>query len=244
MLRLHTELSGRFVGLVVTLTAVAGLPAPAQNAVAPGRNAALNPENRALPGAGKSSTAAAAKQPQIDQVELQRFGQTAQKILDRIQTAESDLYLRLTYFEKPARLNPNSYASKDEVAQWQAMLHQLKDQDQRVEQLYAGVGRDLETGLRSAGASDDWVARLKKFILDGMPWDLIDKKKNSIAEFIAEHEKLLALYQNNWGSWIGSKSANTPEFASAEVDTAYKKLREQIVNTGGEIEKEYSAMSQ
>jgi hypothetical protein len=244
MLHLRTDLSARFVGFFVAIAAVTGSSTYAQSAGAPGLNSEVKPDNPALRSAGKAPDSRDAKQPQIDPVELQRFAQVAQKILDRIQTAESDLYMRLSYFQKPARLNPSSYASKDEVAQWQAMLHQLKDQDQRVEQLYADVARDLETGLRSAGASNDLVASLKKFILDGMPWDLIEKKKNSIADFIGEHEKLLTLYQNNWGSWTGRRSADTPEFVSAAVGTAYKRLREQIVNTGGDIEKEYSAMSQ
>ncbi|HYY28700.1 MAG TPA: hypothetical protein VE860_12175 [Chthoniobacterales bacterium] len=244
MLDLRIDLSGRFVGSVIALAAFISWPAFAQNAAAPGLNPEVNPDNQALRGRANVSASSAVKQPQIDPIEVQRCGQVAQKIVDRIQTAERDLYMRLSYFEKPARLDPNSYASKDEVVQWQAMLHQLKDQDQRVEQLYADIGRDLETGLRNAGANEDLVASLKKFIFDGMPWDIIEKKKNSIADFISEHERLLTLYQNNWGSWTGGKSTKAPEFASAAVSTAYKKLREQIVSTGGDIEKEYSAMSQ
>jgi hypothetical protein len=221
MLHLRIDFSARFVGFFVAVAAVTGSPTQAQNAGASGLNSEVKPDNPALRSAGKLPALRDANQPQIDPVELQRFAQVAQKILDRIQTAEGDLYMRLSYFQKPVRLNPNSYASKDEIVQWQAMLHQLKDQDQRVEQLYADVGRDLETGLRSAGASNDLVTSLKKFISDGMPWDLIEKKRNSIADFIGEHEKLLTLYQNNWGSWTGGRSADTPEFASAAVGTAY-----------------------
>ena len=237
-------LLGQSAASLVVLTAVIGLSAEAQNAAAPGLNPEVNPTNRALRSAGKVSASPGANQPQIDPIELRRLGQVAQKILDRIQTAETDLYMRLSYFEKPARLDPNSYASKDEVAQWQALLRQLKDQDQHVEHLYADVARDLETGLRNAGASEDLVAGMKKLILDGMPWDIIERKKNSIADFIGEHEKLLTLYQNNWGSWTGGRNTSSPEFASAAVGTTYKKLREQIVTTGGDIQKEYSAMSQ
>jgi len=243
LLDFSTLLLGQSAASLVVLTAVIGLSAQAQNAAAPGLNPEVNPSNRALRSAGKVSASPGANQPQIDPITLQRLGQVAQKILDRIQTAETDLYMRLSYFEKPARLDPNSYASKDEVAQWQTILRQLKDQDQHVEQLYADVARDLETGLRNAGASEDLIAGMKKLILDGMPWDIIDKKKNSIADFISEHEKLLTLYQNNWGSWT-ARNASSPEFASAAVGTAYKKLREQIVTTGGDIQKEYSAMSQ
>lgn len=244
MLNFGTDLLGEFAASLVALTVVIGLAAQAQNVAAPGLNPEVNPTNKALRSAPKMSVSPGANQPQIDPTELKRLGQVADKILERIQTAEADLYIRLSYFEKPARLDPNSYASKDEVAQWQALLRQLKDQDQQVEQLYADVARDIETGLRNAGASDNLVAGLKKLILDGMPWDIIEKKKNSIADFISEHEKLLTLYQNNWGSWTGGRRANSPEFASAAVGTAYKKLREQIETTGGDIQKEYSAMSQ
>ena len=48
-----------------------------------------------------------------NQQQLERLAKAADKVLDKIQTEESVLYSRLNYFEKPERLDPSSYASKD-----------------------------------------------------------------------------------------------------------------------------------
>ena len=163
--------------------------------------------------------------------------------MNRIQSEENDLYLRVSYFEKPERLNPNSYASKEELGQWQTLLQQLKEKHELVSQLYTNVGKDLETELRNAGGGEQIVARFKKFIMDGFPWATIEKKKSLIADFIDEQAKLLAFYEKNWGTWSG-RDSNKPEFTSASAANIYKKLREQILNTSEEIEKQYKEMSE
>src|ERR1700730_4485633 len=152
---------------------------------APPQKPQANPENPALRSHGQSGTAT----PQellANRPQLERLTNAADKVLNRIQNEENDLYLRVNYFEKPDRLNPNSYASKEEVAQWQGILQQLKEKHDLVTQLYAALGKDLDAELRSAGGSEEIVARFKKFIMDGFPWDTIEKKKNLITDFIEE----------------------------------------------------------
>ena len=208
------------------------------------RNREINSDNPALRSSGKPSGTAASKEPQINPQELERLTKAADKVLNRIQSEENDLYLRVNYFEKPDRLNPNSYASKEEVAQWQGILQQLKEKHDLVAQLYADVGKDLDAELRNAGASEEIVAQFKKFIMDGFPWDTIEKKKNLIADFIDEQAKLLLFYEKNWGSWTSTNDSNKPEFTSASAANIYKRLRDQILNTSEEIEKEYKEMSE
>ena len=192
----------------------------------------------------KIGGSATPEEPQINPQELERLTKAADKVLNRIQSEENDLYLRVNYFEKPERLNPNSYGSKDEVAQWQGILQQLKEKHDLVAQLYADVGKNLETELRTAGGNEEIVARFKKFIMDGFPGTTIEKKKNLIADFIDEQAKLLLFYEKNWGSWNSSSDPNKPEFTSASAANIYKKLRDQIVTTSEEIEKEYKEMSE
>ena len=168
----------------------------------------------------------------------------AGNVIDRIQSGESDLHLRLTYFEKPDRLNPNSYASKDEVTQWQGLLRQLKEQHNRVGKMYTDLGKDLDAALQNTGTNPAMISGFRKYIVDGFPWPAIEKKRGLIADYIDEHQKLLLFYQKNWGSWTTGGSAANPVFNSASAAAIYKKLREQILATGDAIEKAYQELSQ
>jgi hypothetical protein len=228
----------------LTLTLALTLPvAQAQVTDSPSPKPQIKSDNPALRSSGKPP-GVAPESPQIKPQELERLTKAADKVLNRIQSEESDLYLRISYFEKPSRLDPNSYASKDEVAQWQGILQQLKEKHDLVAQLYADVGKDLDAELRNAGANEALVARFRKYIMDGFPWATIDKKNNLITDFIDEQAKLLLFYQKNWGSWTGASDSNKPEFTSASAANIYKRLRDQILKTSEELEKEYKEISE
>jgi hypothetical protein len=193
---------------------------------------------------GSQSGPTPAPQPSANPQQLERLAKAADKVLDKIQTEENDLYLRLSYFEKPERLDPGSFASKDEIAQWQGILQQLKQQNDKVAELYSNAGKELDAVLKSAGANEEVASRFKKLILDGFPWDQIEKKRKLITDFIEEHGKLLTFYDKNWGSWIKNSDPKKPEFTSAFAGNIYKRLRDQIVSTSDQIQKEYKAMSE
>jgi hypothetical protein len=229
--------------LIVVLMAFGVIFAGAQQVVSPTPKPKINPANPALR-PGKSAETATPEAPQINPQELERLTKAADKVLNRIQTEENDLYLRISYFEKPERLNPSSYGSKEEVSQWEGILDQLKAKLETVSQLYVDIGKNLDTELRSAGANEEIVAKFKKFIMDGFPWATIEKKRTLIADFIDEQAKLLTFYQKSWGSWNGKGDADNPEFTSASAANIYKRLRDQIVNTSQEIEKQYKEMSE
>jgi hypothetical protein len=230
--------------LIVVLIGFGVIFAGAQQAVSPSPKPQINSDNTALRPAGKSAATTTPEEPQINPQELERLTKAADKVLNRIQTEENDLYLRVNYFEKPERLNPNSYGSKEEVSQWEGILEQLKAKLEIVSQLYVDVGKNLDTELRTAGGSEEIVAKFKKFIMDGFPWATIEKKRTLITDFIDEQAKLLTFYAKNWGSWNGKGDANNPEFTSASAANIYKRLRDQIVNTSEEIEKQYKEMSE
>jgi hypothetical protein len=230
--------------LIVVLMGFGVIFARAQQVVSPSPKPQINSDNPALRPPGKSPGTTTPEEPQINPQELERLTKAADKVLNRIQTEENDLYLRVNYFEKPERLNPNSYGSKEEVSQWEEILEQLKAKLEIVSQLYVDVGKNLDTELRTAGGSDEIVAKFKKFIMDGFPWATIDKKRTFITDFIDEQAKLLTFYEKNWGSWNGKGDANDPEFTSASAANIYKRLRDQIVNTSEEIEKQYKEMSE
>jgi hypothetical protein len=240
--------AARFAFLLAGLLRIGALPAHAQDAgTTPGLNPRVSKGNPALRAAGKQSSAPDASPGQTappDQAAIERMADSARKVLDRIQNGESDLHQRLTYFEKPDRLDPNSYASKDEVTQWLGILQQLKEQHDRVAQMYSDLGKDLDTALQGTGTNPANTATFRKYIMDGFPWPTIEKKKGLIADYIDEHQKLLLFYQKNWGSWTPRSNPGNPVFNSASAEATYKKLREQILATGDNIEKEYKEMSQ
>jgi hypothetical protein len=232
------------IPLIVVLTGSGALLAQTPQTAAPAPKQKINPDNPALRSSEKPSGAADAQEPPINPQELERLTKAADKVLNRIQSEENDLYLRVNYFEKPDRLNPNSYGSKDEVVQWQGILEQLKEKHDLVARLYVDLGKNLDAELRDAGGNDDVVARFKKYIMDGFPWATIEKKKSLIADFIDEQAKLLSFYEKNWGSWRSNSDSNKPEFTSASAANIYKRLRDQIVTTSAEIEKQYKEMSE
>ena len=209
------------------------------------------PQNSDRTGRGGKSTSAAstpraavAVRPTPNPQQLERLAHIAGKVLDQIQTEENDLYQRLSYFEKPERLDPSSYASKDEIAQWKGILQQLKDKSEKVAALYADLGKDLDTALKNGGANDEVAGAMKRAIMDGFPWEDIQKKKQLIADFIEEHGKLLVFYEKNWGSWVKGSDAKKPEFTSSSASNIYNQLRDKIVSTRDQIQKAYKAMSE
>jgi hypothetical protein len=198
-------------------------------------------------GASSQQPKAAEQQADLDpnqQQQLERMNKATEKVLNRIQTEENDLYLRVGYFSKAERLNPNSYGSKDDIAQWRGMLDQLKQKHELVEQLYADLDKDLTTELKTTGVNEQSINRYKKLITDGFPWETIEKKKQLIDQYIDEHGKLLTFYEKNWGMWKPAKDLDKLEFTSPSAANIYNRLRDQIVSTTSEIQKEYKEMSE
>src|ERR1700680_2634398 len=146
----RSSLMSGVLPLIATLTVFGALFAQAQQATSPTPIPKVNSDNPALRSSGKSSGMATPEGPLVNPQELELLTKAADKVLNRIQSEENDLYLRVSYFEKPERLNPNSYASKEELGQWQTLLQQLKEKHELVSQLYTNVGKDLETELRNA----------------------------------------------------------------------------------------------
>ena len=180
----------------------------------------------------------------LSQAEQETLGRAAGKVLDQIQDQEFDLYTRLTYFEKPERLNPASFASVDEVKQWKSMLEEMKRKSQQVADLYTNVCKNLDQELRNAQINEQLAAKFKAVILEGFPWETIQKKDQLMQEYIGEHGKLLAFYETNWGTWKPGANPAKPVFSSPQESTAFQKLREQIISTGQQLDAAYKSMSQ
>jgi hypothetical protein len=169
----------------------------------------------------------------------------ANKLCGQIQIEENDLYHRLSFLEKPDRLDPNSYASVDEINQWRTLLKQFKDQATKVDGLYRGLEKNFYAEVRNSKINIDpvIVSKFKTILLGAFPWDTITRKDSLLTQYADAHEKLLDFYQKNWGTWRPADKNGKPVFQSASLTATYSKLREDIVSTGHQLEEEYIAMT-
>jgi hypothetical protein len=172
----------------------------------------------------------------------QALGEAANKVLNRIQTEESDVHTRLGYFEKDDRLDPSTYKSVDEVAQWRTLLSELKQRSESVTDLYNNLGKYLDIALRNAKVNEQIAARFKEEVINGFPWDTVHKKNALMSEYITDHGKLLDFYEKNWGSW--KTAGGTVVFQDGHLAVTFQKLRDQIIATGKELDQQYKAMSE
>jgi hypothetical protein len=169
----------------------------------------------------------------------------ANKLCNQIQIEENDLYHRLSFFEKPDRLDPNSYASPDEINQWRTLLQQFKDKANKVDGLYRGLEKNFDAEVRNSKVTIDpaITSKFKTILLGAFPWETINKKGSLLTQYAEDHQKLLDFYQKNWGTWRPAGKDGKPVFQSASLNIAYSKLREDIVSTGHQVEQEYIAMT-
>lgn len=216
--------------LPMTLTAQTG---PAKS---PASAKGQEPATREQPAASPGQT--------LSKAEQEALARAAGKVLDRIQNQEQDLYMRLTYFEKPDRLNPTAYASVDEVHQWKSMLEQMKQRSKEVADLYTGASKNLDLEFRNSQINPQIAGKFKAVILGGFPWETIQKKDQLMQEYIEEHGKLLAFYETNWGTWRPGADPAKPEFKNAQAAATFQRLREQIISTGQQLDAAYKSMAQ
>jgi hypothetical protein len=167
------------------------------------------------------------------------------KLCEQIQIEENDLYHRLSFLEKPSRLDPNSYASPDEINQWRTLLQQFKEKAIKVDGLYRGLERNFDAEVRNSKVTIDpvIVSKFKTILLGMFPWDTINRKDSLLTQYAEDHQKLLDFYQKNWGTWKPAGKDGKPVFQSASLTTTYNKLREDIVSTGHQLEEQYIAMT-
>jgi hypothetical protein len=226
----------KFVGL--TLCACFALPAtlPAQNEAGPSSRI---PGVKPSPGTPTQKYTEEQVQEMVSKVQ-DRIHNATDQVIGRIQKEENDLYIKFSYFNKPSRLDPNTYASKEDLAVWQQSLQQLREKEVTLERLYAEASQDLGNALIQQKINPALSDQIKNELLKSFPWETIRKKSQLMQEFIAEHGDLLAFYDQHWGSW----KSGTPPFNDQKLAATYNSLKEKIVATGLQIEGDYKALLQ
>jgi hypothetical protein len=196
---------------------------------------------------------AAANPPQDDADKQRRFAAMSEDLKQRIAyatdkvmiplvQAENKFYSRFTYFEKPERLDPTTFGSKEEVAAWKDSLKQLRGNEELVEKLYANVSDDFENALIAQRVSGQLATSIKKQVVNTIPWDVVQKKEKLVSEFIENHGKLLNFYETNWGTWKASGRPGVPAFDNAKLADTYQQLRDKITVSGQQIVQLYARL--
>ena len=173
----------------------------------------------------------------------QTMADIANKLVEQIQTKEQDLVERLSYFEKPTRLDPTSYASPAEIGQWRGLLQELKTAGDNVAGLYRNLSKSLDSELKNANVNEKYALQFRDQIIEGFPWDTIKKKDVLFAEFCEENSKLLDLYEKYWGAWKPAGDNDQPVSDNATANAAYRKLKDQILTTAKELGTQYAALT-
>jgi hypothetical protein len=174
----------------------------------------------------------------------QRVGKATDQVMGRIKKQEDDLQVRFSYFRKPDRLNPATYSSKEDVAQWQQSLQRLKESADIVEKLYTYADQDLGNALIQQRINQPIAEQIKNELLRSFPWEIIKKKNQLLKEFVAEFGDLLTFYYKNWGSWKTGSSTSAPTFDEPKLASAYQGLKDKINATSSQIEDQYKRMTQ
>jgi hypothetical protein len=174
----------------------------------------------------------------------ERIGNAADQVFGRIQKQESDLRISFTYLRKPDRLDPSTYASKDDIAQWRASLEQTREKENLLEKLYANADGDLGNALTQQKINQAIAEQIKNELLKTFPWSTIKKRNELMRDYIAQHDELLTFYEKNWGSWKRGPDTGTPTFDDKQLAATYRELKEKINATGLQIEDQYKVMAQ
>jgi hypothetical protein len=218
---------------------LAFLPAAVQ-AQTPLLPAAKSPTAKPTPSAG----------PQFSEQQLQemiaklqdRIQHAADAVIGRIEKMEADIHLRFSYLRKPARLDPNSYGSKDDITSWRTSVQQLRDMENTLDKLYANAETDLGTALVQQQINPAIADQIRNELLKSFPWPTIKKKSELMKQFIDAHEELLTFYDKNWGAWKRGPTPGTAVFDDPKVSATFQTLKGKINTIGQQVDDQYTAL--
>jgi len=174
----------------------------------------------------------------------ERTGIASAKVLGSIQKQESAVHLKFSYFRKPERLDPNTYASKEEIVGWQKLLQELKEKEDALEKSYTNADIDLGTALIQQQISSPAAQQIKETLLASFPWDTIRTKTQLMHKFISDHSDLLAFYDQNWGTWKAGTEPGALVFDNPNLASKFQNLKKKINSIGQQIEDKYKEITQ
>jgi signal recognition particle GTPase len=200
------------------------------------RSVSPNPSAAQNPSASKETEAERkARFQELTAVLKDRIAEASDKVMSKIIDQEKDLRMRLSYFERQDRLDPNNFATKEEIQNWQKLVDQFQESRDKTAKVYGDASEKLEAALLEENIAPTLATAIRKEIISTFPWDDIVKKDDLLTTYVGYHRQLLSFFDQNWKTWNSAK----PYFADQKTEADYEKLCQQITSAGKEIDTLY-----
>ena len=200
------------------------------------RSLSPNPSPAQKPSASNETDAQKkARFQELTAVLKDRIAEATDQVMTKIIDQEKDLRMRLGYFQRPERFDPNSFASKEEIQNWQKLVDQFQESRDQTAKLYGNASENLEAALLNEKIAPTLATAIRKEIIGSFPWDDIVKKDDLLTTYVGYHRQLLTFFDQNWKTWKPDK----PYFADQKTQADYDKLCQQITSAGKEIDTIY-----
>jgi len=223
-----------FSVLLFTASIVFG-QTPSPNSSSPGPR--TRPSTSTTPN-GSASPSASFSQKRYDetvQVLKERIGLASETVMVRITNQEKDVRNRFAYFQKPERLDPNSFATKEEINPWRPLLDEFKQSKDLAAKLYLNADADLDNALTSQHLPRKIVDPVRKELISTFPWESINKRNHLRQNYIDEHRSLLDFFATNWGTWSKGDEVGKPVFSDRKLAATYQGIRDKIAGLDTQI---------
>lgn len=204
----------------------------------PGARGSVSPSPAPVQKGSPSNETAAERKARFEELTAalkDRIAVATDKVMTKIIDQEKDLRMRLGFFEKQERFDPNSFASKEEIQSWQKLADQFQQSRDQTAKLYGDASENLEAALLELKIAPQLASAIRKEIISTFPWDDIVKKDDLLTTYVGYHRQLLNFFDQNWKTWNSSK----PFFADQKTEADYEKLCQQITSAGKEIDTIY-----
>jgi hypothetical protein len=165
----------------------------------------------------------------------ERIGAASETVMSRITNQEKDVRNRFAYFQKPERLDPNTFAAKEEIDPWRTLLDGFKQSKDLAVKLYLNADQDLDNALTNQHLARKIADPVRKELIATFPWESINKRNQLLQDYIDDHRSLLDFYADNWGSWSKGSEVGKPVFADPKLAATYRDLRDKVATLGKQI---------
>jgi hypothetical protein len=166
----------------------------------------------------------------------ERIGAASDTVMTRIVNQEKDVRSRFAYFEKPERLDPTSFAAKEEIDPWRNLLDEFKKSRELAVKLYLDADQDLDNALTNQHLTRKIADPIRKELMATFPWESINKRNQLLQDYIDEHRVLLDFYEKNWGTWSKGAESGKPVFADPKIAATYQGIRDKVTALGKQIQ--------
>jgi hypothetical protein len=165
----------------------------------------------------------------------ERIGAASETVMVRITNQEKDVRNRFAYFQKPERLDPNSFATKEEIDPWRKLLDEFKQSRDLAVKLYLNADQDLDNALTNQRLTRKIADPVRKELISTFPWESINKRNQLLENYIDEHRSLLDFFTANWGTWSKGPEAGQPVFSDPKLAATYQGIRDKVAGLGKQI---------